>query len=109
MRLILRTSPTLALFFGDEFIDGLAETSGKPFIRKLVENNNQRSYLHKQNEGNKVRLHCHFRFDELFPAEILKALNPKYGHQLSKILRTNSAFPASDERISWQVELRKGR
>jgi len=69
---------TLALFFGDEFIDALAETAGKPFIRQLMGSNNQRFYLHKKTEGSKVSLHYRFRLDQLFPAEVLKRVNPKY-------------------------------
>ena len=38
---------TLALFFGDEFIDGLAETAGKPFIQRLMEDDHQQFYLCK--------------------------------------------------------------
>jgi len=69
---------TLALFFGDEFIDGLAETTGKPFIQKLMEDNEQRFYLYKKVSGGKVSLHHHLRLDQLLPQEILDQVNGKY-------------------------------
>jgi hypothetical protein len=69
---------TLALFFGDEFIDGLAETAGKPFIQRLMKDNNQQFYLHKKVHANKISLHYRLRLDQLVPTEILNQLNEKY-------------------------------
>jgi len=70
---------TLALFFGDEFIDGLAETTGKPFIQKLMEDDGQQFYLHKKTSANKVSLQYRFQLDHLLPSEILNQVNDKYG------------------------------
>ena len=69
---------TLALFFGDEFIDGLAETAGKPFIQRLMEDDHQQFYLCKKVSGNKVSLHYRLRLDQLMPPEILDRVNKKY-------------------------------
>jgi hypothetical protein len=69
---------TLALFFGDEFIDGLAETAGKPFVQKLIASDNQQFHLYKRVHGNKVSLHYRFRLDQLLSPEILNQLNEKY-------------------------------
>jgi hypothetical protein len=69
---------TLALFFGDEFIDGLAETAGKPFIQRLMRDDSQQFYLRKKVCGNKVSLHYRLRLDQLIPPEILDQLNEKY-------------------------------
>jgi hypothetical protein len=69
---------TLALFFGDEFIDGLSETAGKPFIQRLMEDDHQQFYLCKKVYGNKVSLHYRLRLDQLMPPEILDQLNKKY-------------------------------
>src|SRR5205809_595500 len=68
---------TLALFFGDEFIDGLAETAGKPFIQRLMEDDHQQFYLCKKVYGNKVSLHYRLRLDQLVPPEILDRINKK--------------------------------
>jgi len=75
---------TLALFFGDEFIDGLAETTGKPCIQKLIERDNQRFYLHKKAHRGKVSLHYRFRLDQLLPPKILNRVNEKYGISYQK-------------------------
>jgi len=69
---------TLALFFGDEFIDGLAETTGKPFVEKLIASDNRQFYLYKKANANKVSLHYRFRLDQILPTESLNRLNEKY-------------------------------
>jgi len=69
---------TLALFFGDEFIDGLAAATGKPFIQKLIEDNDRQFHLHKKLNGKKVSLQYRFRIDQLLPPEILNQHNKKY-------------------------------
>src|SRR5215831_5179666 len=69
---------TLTLFFGDEFIDGLAEVTGKPFIQKMIESDDQQFYLYKKIHGNKVSLHYRFRLDQLLQKEILNEVNDKY-------------------------------
>ena len=69
---------TLALFFGDEFIDGLAQATGKPFVQKLIAGDHQQFHLYKRVHGNKVSLHYRFRLEQLLPAEILNQFNEKY-------------------------------
>ena len=69
---------TLALFFGDEFIDGLAEVTGKPFIQKLIAGDDQYFCLQKRVHGDKITMHYCFRLDHLVPAEILARVNEKY-------------------------------
>jgi len=75
---------TVALFFGDEFIDGLAEAAGKPFIQRLLEDDNQPFYLRKKVCGNKVSLHYGLKLDQLAPPEMLHQLNEKYGISYQK-------------------------
>ena len=69
---------TLALFFGDEFIDGLAETAGKPFIRQLLKEHQQLFYLQMKIRTNKASIRYYFDLNELLPAEILRQVNSKY-------------------------------
>lgn len=69
---------TLTLFFGDEFIDGLAETAGKPFIQELMKNDPESFYLQKKTEGVKIYLHYQFDVRRLLPPEILLQVNSKY-------------------------------
>ncbi len=69
---------TLSLFFGDEFIDGLAETAGKNFIQELINNQPERFYLCKKTEKNKVCLYYQFDVRQLLPEKTLLQVNPKY-------------------------------
>jgi hypothetical protein len=69
---------TLALFFGDEFIDGIATTAGKPFIQKLVKNDPELFYMQIKIKAGKVILHYRFDLPALLPAEVLQQVNPKY-------------------------------
>ena len=92
---------TLALFFGDEFIDGLAETTGKPFIQRLLENGDQHFYLQKKILVDKVSLHDCFQLDRLLPPDILDRVNQKYGisyrkfyESLQRLLRLMNEYLA---------------
>lgn len=69
---------TLALFFGDEFIDGLATTAGKPFIRQLVQNDPDIFYLQVKIKADKVKLFYRFDLCKLLPADVLQQVNSKY-------------------------------
>ena len=69
---------TLALFFGDEFIDGIATTAGKSFIRQLVKNDPELFYMQTKIKAGKVILLYRFDLPRLLPAEVLQQVNPKY-------------------------------
>lgn len=69
---------TLALFFGDEFIDGIAAAAGKPLIRQLVNKNPSRFYLQAKNKDGKIMLWYRFHLNRLLPQEILQQVNSKY-------------------------------
>ncbi len=69
---------TLALFFGDEFIDGIATTAGKSFIQQLVKNDPELFYMQTKIQAGKVILVYRFDLPRLLPAEMLQQINPKY-------------------------------
>ena len=69
---------TLALFFGDEFIDGIATTAGKPFIQQLVKNDPEIFYMQSKIKAGKVILVYRFDLPRLLPADLLKQVNSKY-------------------------------
>ncbi len=89
-RLFLRANPfhspatdladitTLALFFGDEFIDGIAGVAGKPVIRQFIKNDPDRFYLKKKIASNKVLLQYRFNLKRLLHPGIWKQVNAKY-------------------------------
>jgi hypothetical protein len=69
---------TLALFFGDEFIDGLAATAGKHYIYQLVQNDADKFYMLVKMKNDKVRLHYRFDLKHLFSSDVFSQINPKY-------------------------------
>ncbi|TMI69179.1 MAG: hypothetical protein E6H09_20680 [Bacteroidetes bacterium] len=69
---------TLALFFGDEFIDGIATTAGKPFIRGLVKEDPELFYMQVKIKAGKVILTYRFNLPALVPASVMQEINPKY-------------------------------
>jgi hypothetical protein len=69
---------TLALFFSDEFIDGIAAAAGKPFIRKLIHDNPGMFYLKKKIKDNKVMLEYRFDLKCLLTPDVWQQVNPKY-------------------------------
>jgi hypothetical protein len=69
---------TLALFFGDEFIDGIASTAGKPLIRELVKNDPEIFYMQPRIKAGKVILQYRFDLPRLVPPAVLQEINPKY-------------------------------
>jgi hypothetical protein len=69
---------TLALFFGDEFIDGLAGAAGKPLICKLAQTDPERFYLRKKITLQAVTLEYLFELDHLLPPDVLRHVNEKY-------------------------------
>ena len=69
---------TLALFFGDEFIDGIRLSAGKDFILRLLNNNAKHFYLRKSIKDKKVRVEYSFELLKLLPTHVLEEVNPKY-------------------------------
>jgi len=70
---------TLTLFFGDEFIDGIAAEASKPFIRQLIQNDPHRFYLQTKLKSGKVTLQYRFDLYRLLPQHVMQKLNSKYG------------------------------
>jgi len=70
---------TLTLFFGDEFIDGLAEAAGKSLIQQLMKNDPELFCLKKKVEKGRVKLHYPFDVQLLLSEKILSQQNSKYG------------------------------
>lgn len=75
---------TLALFFGDEFIDGIASTAGKPLIRELVKNDPEIFYMQPKIRAGKVLLQYRFDLPKLVSQEVLQEVNPKYNISYQK-------------------------
>jgi hypothetical protein len=69
---------TLALFFGDEFIDGIATAAGKPFIQEMVKNDSELFYMQVKVKAGKVILTYKFDLPALLPPQILSEVNAKY-------------------------------
>jgi hypothetical protein len=69
---------TLALFFGDEFIDGVCKAAGKCSMRQLLHHPG-RFYLRKKIEDQKVRLVYRFDLNKLLPPFVMEQTTPKYG------------------------------
>ena len=69
---------TLTLFFGDEFIDGIAAAAGKSLISQLVSDSPEKFYLKTRVIANKVKLQYRVDLTLLLPADILQQVNPKY-------------------------------
>jgi hypothetical protein len=70
---------TLALFWGDEFIDGIAEIAGKPFILQLIKDDPGIFYLQPKKEPGKITLHYSFDLSCMLPPDVLQQTNPGYG------------------------------
>ena len=68
---------TLALFFGDEFIDGIRLSAGKDFILQLLNNNAEQFYLRKTIKK-KVSVKYSFELLKLLPEHVLEEVNAKY-------------------------------
>ena len=70
---------TLALFFGDEFIDGIRTTAGKEIILRFLNNGTEKFYLAKKIKQGRVRLEYSFDLLKIFPGNVLEKINPRYG------------------------------
>lgn len=69
---------TLALFFGDEFIDGIYKTAGKCNILKLLASNREQFYLKKNFQNDVVQVEYNFNLLKLLPTSCLQEINIKY-------------------------------
>jgi hypothetical protein len=70
---------TLALFFGDEFIDGLCETTGKEYIKVLVEDEPEKFNLKVRTQGGRITLAYCFDLSKVLPSCVMGKMNDKYG------------------------------
>lgn len=75
---------TLALFFGDEFIDGVCKEAGKPVMRELLNANPEGFYLKKKLRGGQVKLVYAFNINKLLPRSVMDQVTPKYGISYAK-------------------------
>jgi hypothetical protein len=70
---------TLALFWGDEFIDGLADTAGKPFVQQILQNDPGIFHLQICEKNDNITLHYRFNLAEMLPGPVLGKINKSYG------------------------------
>jgi hypothetical protein len=81
---------TLALFWGDEFIDGIADVAGKSLIQQLVKKDEDIFYLQTKKENGKVLLHYRFDLTKMLPPHVLQQTNTSYGityHKFYELLQ----------------------
>src|SRR6185369_10607047 len=83
---------TLALFFGDEFIDGLCEITGKDFIKKLLEEEPEKFNLKVKADKNIVKLEYCFDLGTVLPSHVLGEINAKYGISYLKFYKLLQHF-----------------
>jgi hypothetical protein len=69
---------TLALFFGDEFIDGVCKAAGKNRMRALLNSDPGRFYLQKKIRSQQVQLIYFFNLNKLLPDAVMAEITPKY-------------------------------
>jgi predicted DNA binding CopG/RHH family protein len=69
----------LALLFGDEFIDGIANSYGKENIQKLLNDKAFSYYLQGKQVGTKIELYYAFDICAVLPPNVLETVNTKYG------------------------------
>ena len=70
----------LALLFGDEFIDGICNETGKTMVQQLLKENGNRFYLSvKKNDAGYPVLEYGFDLYKLIPEGLWKKKNEKYG------------------------------
>lgn len=70
---------TLALFWGDAFIDGIAQSAGKPMVVSLLRNDPELFYLQVDTHSASPELYYRFDLAGILPASILREVNPDYG------------------------------
>lgn len=69
----------LAILFGDEFIDGLAVTSGKETIRSILQDESVNCNLQYRKVSERTELFYAFDIRELLSSATLDSINEKYG------------------------------
>jgi hypothetical protein len=69
----------LALLFGDEFIDGIANTYGKQNVKALLINKADNFYLQYRKIDKGLELYYEIDICKLLPQQILNIINEKYG------------------------------
>lgn len=75
---------TLALFFGDEFIDGICKAAGKPVMRELLNDNPAAFYLRRTIKNRQVKLVYGFNIKKLLSPSVMEQVTPKYGISYAK-------------------------
>ena len=71
---------SLALLFGDEFVDGICTETGKAKVQELLKENGNSFYLHiNKNRSGYPELEYSFDLYKLIPAPLWKKINEKYG------------------------------
>ncbi len=83
---------TLALFFGDEFIDGIRLSAGKDFILNLLNNNAEQFYFRKKIKDKTVRIEYPFELLKLLPEHVLEETNLKYDISYRRFYRLLKYF-----------------
>lgn len=74
----------LAILFGDEFIDGIADTFGKKNTGTLLQNEQYNFDLHFKETEQSYKLYYEFDICQLLPREVLESVNTKYEISYSK-------------------------
>lgn len=69
----------LAILFGDEFIDGVANAYGRENIQKVLSNSDLSYYLHHKKTGNGYELFYEFDICDVLPLQVQESINKKYG------------------------------
>jgi hypothetical protein len=74
----------LALLFGDEFIDGICNETGKEKVKQLLKENGNTFYLTIRKNTTHPELEYSFDLYKLLPEEVWKLKNEKYGIDYKK-------------------------
>lgn len=68
----------LAILFGDEFIDGIAQVYGKERIQQILYNKNINFSLQQKIDSDSIELYYQFDIRSFLPETVLKSTNEKY-------------------------------
>lgn len=91
-RLQVADITTVALFFGDEFIDGVASATGKKFVQDLIGQHPEKFTLRVKKTGTSHRLCYLFDMEKLLPAAVLEQVNEKYRVTYRQLYRLLTGF-----------------
>ncbi len=69
----------LAILFGDEFIDGVANAYGRENIQKVLNQSDFSYYLHYKKTGKGYELYYEFDICDVLPLQVQESINKKYG------------------------------